>query len=107
LIKSFSAGFAMQGQNTQTTMKAASRIGLRTSCSTGGKFGTDPYRLESIQERGENDLNYLPPLPMDGTKYFTFSDDNELDKYFYVVQDEPGPLQITSTIVDANYTVGA
>lgn len=105
VIKSFSLGFQLQGENTQTTMKAISQVGLRTVNSVGGKFGTNPYRLEAIQELSQDDLNYLPPLPMDGTKYITYSDDNEKDKYFYIVQDEPGPLHITNVIIDSNYSV--
>lgn len=104
-IKSFSLGFQINAENTQTTMKAVSRVGMRTVASAGGKFGTTPYRLEPLQELSQNDINYLPPLPIDGTKYLTYVDDNELDKFFYVVQNEPLPLTITSVMLDASYTV--
>jgi len=104
-IKSFSLGFQVQGRNTQTTMKAVSRIGVRCVASAGGKFGTTPYRLEPVQEMSPDDLNYLPPLPIDGTKYMTYSDDNKLDKYFYIIQDEPLPFHVCCVMVDAQYTV--
>jgi len=104
LIKSFPMGFAFQGRNTQTTMKAISRVGMRVVNSVGGKFGTTPYRLEAVQELSQNDLNYLPALPIDGTKYLSYVDDNELDKCFYVVQDEPGPFQTCVIMIDGQYT---
>lgn len=104
-VKSFSLGFAIQGRNTQTTMKAVSRIGIRCVASAGGKFGTTPYRLEPVQEFSPDNLNYLPPLPIDGTKYLTYSDDNKLDKYFYIVQDEPLPFRVCCVMIDAQYTV--
>lgn len=104
-IKSFSLGFQVNAENTQTTMKAISRVGMRTVASAGGMFGTTPYRLEPLQELSQNDINYLPPLPIDGTEYLTYVDDNELDKFFYVVQNEPLPLTITSVMIDANYSV--
>lgn len=105
VIKSFSLGFPIQGENTQTTMKAISRVGMRAVSSAGGKFGSSPYTLEPIQELSQSDLNYLPPLPIDGTKYITYVDDNMLDKYFYIVQDEPLPLQVAAIMVDSNYAV--
>lgn len=106
LIKSFPMGFAVKsGDNTQTTMKAISRVGVRAVNSVGGKFGSSPYTLEPVQELSQNDLNYLPPLPIDGTKYLSYVDDNELDKCFYIVQDEPGPFQTSVVMIDASYAV--
>jgi len=105
VIKSFCLGFQVQGENTQTTMKSISRVGLRTVASAGGKFGSSLYKLERVQELSQVDLNYLPPLPMDGTKYITYVDDNEKDKFFYIVQDEPLPLTITSVMVDAAMSI--
>lgn len=103
LIKSFPLGFAVQAENTQTTMKAVTRVGVRSANSIGGWFGTTRYRKEPIQDIQQGALNYLPPLPMNGTKYISYNDDNEFDKCFYIGQDEPGPLQITNVFVDANY----
>jgi len=104
LIKSFSLGFMVQGENTQTTMKAISRVGVRMVTSAGGNIGSSPYALEAVQELSQNDLNYLPPLPIDGTKYVTYSDDNQKDKYFYIVQDEPLPLHVVAVMVDCSYS---
>ena len=86
-------------------MKAVSRVGFRLANSAGIKFGTSRYRLEDVQELGQNDLNFLPPEPVNGTKYIEYVDDNELDKFFYVVQDEPLPAVITSVMIDADYTI--
>lgn len=105
IIKSFCLGFQVGAENTQTTMKAISRVGLRTVSSAGGKFGSSLYKLEPVQELSQNDINYLPPIPIDGTKYITYVDDAELDKFFYIVQDEPLPLTITSVMIDAQMAV--
>ena len=86
-------------------MKAISRVGLRTVSSAGGKFGSSLYKLEPVQELSQNDINYLPPIPIDGTKYITYVDDAELDKFFYVVQNEPLPFTITSVMIDAQMAV--
>lgn len=103
VVKSFSLGFANGAEQTQATFKAISRVGFRCVASAGIKFGTTRYRLEPLQDINDGDLNYLPPAPIDGTKYLSYSDDNERDKFFFVVQDEPLPCTITCVIVEANY----
>jgi hypothetical protein len=105
LIKSFPLGFQVQGENTQTTMKAVTRVGVRAVASAGGKVGSTPYRMRPVQKLKQNNINYLPPLPIDGTEYVDYTDDNELDKFFYLVQDEPLPFVAASLMVDCNYTV--
>lgn len=105
IIKSFCLGFQVGAENTQTTMKSITRVGIRTVSSAGGKFGSSLYKLEPVQELSQNDINYLPPIPIDGTKYITYVDDAEIDKFFYLVQDEPLPFTITSVMIDANHAV--
>ena len=105
IIKSFCLGFQIKGENTQTTMKAISRVGFRAVSSAGGMVGSSLYNLEPVQQLSQADLNYLPPLPIDGTKYVDYVDQNERDKYFYIVQSEPLPLRLTSVMIDAHYTV--
>lgn len=107
LIKSFCLGFSAGPENTQTTMKAISRVGMRTVSSAGGKFGSSPYRLERLQDLQQGSLNYLPPPPIDGTKFITYVDDANIDKYFFVVQDEPLPLTVTSVMIEANYAMSS
>jgi len=105
IIKSFCLGLQIGAENTQATYKSMSRIGIRTVASAGCKFGSSLYRLADVQELSQRDLNYLPPLPIDGTKYTTYVDDTEEDKFFYVVQNEPLPLIITGVMVDVTMAV--
>jgi len=105
IIKTFCLGFQIQGVNTQTTMKAISRADVRCVASAGLEVGSSLYKLEPVQDLSPNDLNYLPPIPIDGTKAVTYSDDNESDKYLYVVQDLPLPAVITSVMLTAQYAV--
>ncbi len=105
VIKSFSLGFQIQGINTQRMMKAIASFAVRCVSSAGLEVGSSLYKLEAVQELSQDDINYLPPIPIDGTKFVTFSDDNQQDKYFYLVQDEPLPAVVTSVIITANYTV--
>lgn len=104
VISSFSLGFQARGENTQATMKSIYRVGLRMRNTAGVQFGSTPYRMVPIQQLRQGDLNYLPPLPINITEYISYSDDNMLDKEFFVVQDDPLPMTITSVIVEANYT---
>ena len=105
IIKSFNLGFQIQGENTQATMKSISKAGLRCVASAGGEFGASLYHLEPVQQLSQSDLNYLPPIPIDGTKYISYGDDNQIDKEFYIVQDIPLPFVVTCVIIDANYSV--
>lgn len=102
-MKSFCLGFVNGPDNTQMSMKSITQVGVRCNTSAGGKFGTNRYRLEPIQQLTPNDLNYLPPLPMDATKYVQYTDDADRDKYWYLVQDEPLPLQVTALMIDTKY----
>lgn len=105
-IKTFSLGFVAEGRNTQATMKALYRAGIRCVASAGGKFGTDLYDLEPVQELDEGNLNYLPPLILDGTKFVDISDDHAEDKYAYFVQDLPLPFTLTAMMIEGSYTGG-
>lgn len=105
IIKSFSLGFQIQGLTTEQTMKAVQQFGMRCVTTAGLEIGTSLYNTNPVQERSQSDVNYLPPIPIDGTKYVTFTDDSQRDKYFYVVQDIPLPATIACAIVTANYTV--
>lgn len=107
VLKSFPMGFQSSGRNTQTTMKALSRIGLRCSTSLGGKFGTSLYDLEKVQKLRQGDLNYLPAAPIDVTEYITITDEFQLDKCFYIVQDEPLPFNVNCVMIEGKYTTGS
>lgn len=105
MVKSFCLGFQARADNTQTTMKAITQFGIRCVTTAGLKCGASLYKLESVQELGQGDLNYLPPIPIDGTKYVTYTDDNQKDKYFYIVQDEPLPATVCAVMINSNYVV--
>lgn len=105
VIKTFSLGFTVQGANTQGTLKAINRVGIRTVASAGGEVGSSLYHLQPVQALKGDELNYLPPLPVDGTTYVSYVDDHEFDKYFYIVQDYPLPFHVAASMVEAEYAV--
>lgn len=103
IIKSFCLGFQFRATETQITMKAISQFSVRCVASAGLSVGSSLYHLEPVQELSQNDINYLPPIPIDGTKAIQFSDDYQKDKFFYIVQDQPLPAIITSVVISAQY----
>tara|TARA_R110000851_G_scaffold246062_1_gene398766 strand:- start:6980 stop:9085 length:2106 start_codon:yes stop_codon:yes gene_type:complete len=104
-IKSFGLGFQAKAENTQITMKAITQTAVRCVSTAGLKFGSSPYRMAPMQKLTQSDLNYLPPLPIDGTAFIDYTDDNKRDKFFYIVQDEPLPAIITGVFLNASYTI--
>lgn len=105
IIKSFCLGFQVQGTNTQKTKKAINGFNIRCVSTAGLKCGSSLYRLQSVQELSPNDINYLPPIPIDGTSPdIVYVDDHEEDKYFYIVQDLPLPAVVTCVMVTGKYT---
>ena len=105
VIKTFNLGFSAGRDNTQATPKAINRAAVRAVDSAGCKIGSSMYRLEPMQERTEADLNYLPTALVNGTKDVVYSDDLEVDKHLYIIQDVPLPLHITAVMLVAAYTV--
>lgn len=105
VIKTFCLGFQFQGQNTQTTVKNIVQVGVRTVASAGMQIGSDRYNLQDVQELSQSDLNYLPPLPIDGTKFVDYTDDSQEDKYLYFVQNQPLPAEITSLMLRGSYSM--
>lgn len=103
VIKTFQLGFQIQGFNTQVTLKDIVKAWVRTTASAGGMVGSSPYDLEAVQELTQEDLNYLPPIPIDGTKDVDYTDDTDEERCLWVVQDEPLPFNICSVILEANY----
>ena len=105
VVKSFCLGFQLRADNSQARMKAINEFFVRCVSSAGGKVGSSPYRLQRVQELGNDDLNYLPPMPIDGTKQVSFSDDHQADKFFYLIQDEPLPFQVANVMINASHSV--
>lgn len=105
IIKSMCIGFQIQGSNTQVTEKEISRVMLRCVNSAGMKVGSSLYDLQEVQLRTQNDINYLPPAPIDGTQDIDVDSDSEEDFFFYIVQDLPLPATIASYFLEANYAM--
>ena len=107
LIKTFNLGFAVQGENTQKTVKNIYQLGVRFASSAGGLIGTSRYdgRMEAIQELKTGDINYLPPIPLDGTKMISYNDTADINKHLYLEQDKPLPMRILYIIADTKYGV--
>ena len=103
LIKSFALGMQIQGYNSQTTKKVISAANVRAVTTAGGEFGTSMYKLENIQDLTPDTVNYLPPVPIDGTKRVVYSDVAEVDKCFYIVQDLPLPMNITCVALEVEH----
>lgn len=104
VIKTFPLGFQISGSNTQVTLKDIVTVYLRCVASAGGYVGSGPYNLQPVQELNQDDLNYLPPIVIDGTSDpVDYTDDTEIDKCLWVVQDLPLPFHICSVVINANY----
>jgi len=105
ILKTFALGFSAQTENTQKTLKKIYAITVRTAMSAGGEVGTSPYNLANVQELTPNAINYLPPIPTDGTTKISIADSQEIDKCVYIIQDYPLPFSLCCVIVDAEYGV--
>lgn len=105
ILKSFALGFSAQTENTQKTLKKVYAITVRTSMSAGGEVGTSLYNLAEVQELKPNALNYLPPVPTDGTTKISVSGTQDVDMCVYIIQDYPLPFSLCCVIVDAEYGV--
>lgn len=95
ILKTFNLGFYANGKNLQTTHKRISEFVLRFVNSAGGKIGTDLDSMQEIQYFSINGFLDLPPLPMDGDEKRTIPDTTAEEKYIYLVQDLPLPLNLT------------
>lgn len=106
LYKSFSLGFPIEGKNTQITKKAVFRFGMRAIFTAGGLLGTTPYHMEPVQVLTPDILNYLPPTPIDGTQFLTYTDPvSSEDKYVYIGQDKPLPMAVVALFVEVDYAI--
>lgn len=95
ILKTFNLGFYANGKNLQTTHKRISEFVLRFVNSAGGKIGTDLDSMQEIQYFSINGFLDLLPLPMDGDEKRTVLDTTAEEKYIYLVQDLPLPLNLT------------
>lgn len=107
IIKSMALGFQLKQYNTQITLKEVSQLNIRCVNTMGLKAGPSLYHLQDVQLRSQEDINYLPPAPIDGTAQVDVVDDSEQDKSFYIVQDQPLPACVTNFVIEANYALSS
>ena len=100
ILKSTNLGIDISSQGTQTftNMKNIYKIGLELSFSAGCKIGSNLYDLSEVQNFNPEGLYDIPPLPMDDYTEIFYDDDYDREKHYFVVQDSPLPLHITSVI---------
>ncbi|MBO4516730.1 hypothetical protein J5751_04870 [bacterium] len=92
--KSLNLGYDVEGNNTQITNKNISKVDIRFINSAGGKFGTDRYDLETIQEFDPNGHYDSIPLLMNGDIERHILDNWDKQKAYYIIQDQPLPLNV-------------
>lgn len=107
VIKSMTLGFQIKQYNTQVTFKNISQVNIRCTNTMGLKAGPSLYNLEDVQLRKPDDINYLPPAPIDGTTDVNTVSDGETDQAFYIVQDQPLPACITNVAIEADYALSS
>lgn len=95
IAKSLNLGFSINGITTQITRKNIIKINLRCNNSAGGKFGTSMYELEPIQNFNPSGYYDNIPLLMNNDVEINVFDRWDKEKSWYIVQDEPLPLNIT------------
>lgn len=104
LIKTFNLGFFVGSVETRATAKAVHRSYITFISSAGGQYGTDLYNMQDIQEYDTESLYDFPPLPMDGqSRPLLLNDNFSKEKFLYMRQEEPLPLQITGVITEVYY----
>lgn len=99
IIKSFALGFQVQGVQTQRTRNNIKGFSIRCVDTAGGEVGATLYKTEDIQKQSQDDINYLPPRLVDKTISVHYNDEFKRDKFFFIVQDEPLPMVVTSLAV--------
>lgn len=95
ILKSFNLGVAANGRNLQTARKRISEFVLRFVRSAGVNIGTDLSSLQSVQYFSPSGFMDLPPLPMDGDEKRTVPDSTSEEKYIFLTQNLPLPMNLT------------
>lgn len=95
LLKSFNLGFTVNGKNLQTTRKRIAEYVLRFVYSAGVNVGTDIGDMFPVQYFLPQGFLDLPPLPMDGDEKRTVADTSAEEKYIFLSQDLPLPMNLT------------
>lgn len=98
ILKSTNLGIQLQGTQTFTNMKNIYKIGLDLSFSAGGEVGSNLYDTQKVQDFNPEGLLDIPPLPIDKYTEIEYSDDYDVDKHYFVVQNEPLPFHIIMVV---------
>lgn len=95
ILKSFNLGMAVNGKNLQTARKRISEFVLRFVRSAGVNIGTDLSSLQPVQYFSPSGFMDLPPLPMDGDEKRAVPDSTSEEKYIFLTQNLPLPMNLT------------
>lgn len=95
ILKSFNLGMVVNGRNLQTSKKRIAEFVLRFVHSAGAKIGTDLNDMQDVQYFNPGGFMDLPPLPMDGDVRRNVPDEFDGEKYIFLMQDIPLPMNLT------------
>jgi hypothetical protein len=79
---------------SQTKTKNLTEIGIRFKETLGAKFGTSLYSLDALPFRTTADYTNRPPTLFSGDKKVPYSDNWDIEKFLYIVQDKPLPCTV-------------
>ena len=105
LLQTCKLGFSANGKNLQTVRKRVAEFILRFVYSAGVNIGTDINDMFVVQYFAPQGFMDLPPLPMDGDKKRQVSDTASEEKYIFLTQDLPLPMNLT--MIQYNIEFGA
>ena len=95
ILKSFNLGLVVNARNLQTAKKRIAEFALRFVHSAGVKIGTDLSDMQDVQYFNPGGFMDLPPLPMDGDVKRNVPDEFNGEKYIFLMQDVPLPMNLT------------
>lgn len=97
-------GGSKDGGSAQGKQKRVARLALRLYSSLGFKYGTDLANLDEQSFRdSEGEMDVSPDI-ISGDMIVDLSMDYTLTGQFYVVQDEPYPLNLLALMPDVEVT---
>jgi len=82
----------------QARITTVNRLGLLFRHSRGTKYGTDIYRLETLQNRDLGAVSGRPAKLLTAAKFLEVPDGYDRRKYVYVVQDSPNPCAVQGIV---------
>lgn len=95
VIESLNLDVGGQSGSAQAKPRNIYRAVINFMHTLGCKFGTTLYNLEKLLFRSSADKNDRPPPLFDGNKFLEFQDSyDDVEKKFFIVQDDPLPCTI-------------